>query len=142
MRLNVRLVCSLLLAATVSAQQSQRETKEVDFATRTAGLRRADGFVPYYWDAKKGELLFELSPAALDHEFLYFTALASGIGSLDMFADRSSLHGSMLCRLMRVGPRVLVIEENTRFRASAGPAAVEKSVEASFPTSVLASLPI
>lgn len=142
MRLNVHLVCSLLLAATVSAQQPQRETKEVDLATRTAGLQRADGFVPYYWDAKKGELLFELSPAALDHEFLYFTALASGIGSLDVFADRSSLHGSMLCRLMRVGPRVLVIEENTRFRASAGPAAVEKSVEASFPTSVLASLPI
>ena len=82
MRLNVRLVCSLLLAATVSAQQPQRETKEVDLSTRTAGLQRADGFVPYYWDAKKGELLFELSPAALDHEFLYFTALASGTAAL------------------------------------------------------------
>ena len=142
MRLNVCLLCTLLLATTVFAQQPQRETKEVDLATRTAGLQRVDGFVPYYWDAKKGELLFELSPAALEHEFLYFTALGSGVGSLETFADRSSLHGSMLCRLRRVGPRVLVIEENTRFRATAGPTAVEKSVEASFPTSVLASLPI
>jgi hypothetical protein len=124
MRLTVRLACFLLLAATVSAEQPQRETKEVDLATRTAGLQRADGLVPYYWDAKKGELLFEFSPTALDREFLYFTALGSGVGSLDMFADRSSLHGSMLCRLMRVGPRVLVIEENTRFRASAGPTEV------------------
>jgi hypothetical protein len=140
--MRVRLLCSLLLAASVFAEQPQRGAKDVDLATRTAGLQRADGFFPYYWDAKKGELLFELSPAALDHEFLYFTALGSGIGSLDMFADRSSLHGSMLCRLMRVGPRVLVIEDNTRFRASAGPAGVEKSVQASFPTSVLASLPI
>lgn len=142
MRVRVCLLCSVLLAATAFAKQPQHETNEVDLATRTAGLQRADGFVPYYWDAKKGELLFELSPAALDHGFLYFTALGSGIGSLDMFADRSSLHGSTLCRLVRVGPRVLVIEENTRFRASAGPAAVEKSVEASFPTSVLAALPI
>lgn len=142
MRFKIRLLCFLLLAASVFAEQPQRETKEADIATRTAGLQRSDGFIPYYWDAKKGELLFELSSGALDHELLYFTALGSGIGSLDMFADRSSLHGSMLCRLRRVGARVLVIEENTRFRASAGPTAVEKSVEASFPTSVLASLPI
>lgn len=134
--------CCLLLVTAAVAQQPQRETKEVDPATRTAGLKRVEGFTPYYWDAKKGELLFELSPAVMNREFLYFTALGSGVGSLDMFADRSSTHDDMVCRLMRVGPRVLVIEENTRFRAEAGPPALQQSVEASFPTSVLASLPI
>ena len=132
----------VLLAASAAAQQAARDVRELDVTARTNGLKRIDGFAPYYWDAKKGELLFELSPAALDREFLYFTALGSGVGSLEMFADRSSTHASMLCRLMRVGPRVLVIEENTRFRAEAGPPALRQSVEASFPTSVLASLPI
>ncbi len=143
--MRTRLLCCLLLAVTAVAQDTPRAAgpaRDVDIATRTAGLKRADGFAPYYWDAKKGTLLFELSPAALDKEFLYFTALGSGVGSLDMFADRSSTHGAMVCRLVRVGPRVLVIQENEQFRATAGPAALQKSVELSFPTSVLASLPI
>jgi hypothetical protein len=144
----MRTLCCLLLAITALAQQpsetprAQAPARDVDSPTRTAGLKRADGFAPYYWDAKKGMLLFELAPAALDREFLYFTALGSGVGSLDMFADRSSTHGSMVCRLLHVGPRVLVIQENEQFRATAGPATLQKSVELSFPTSVLASLPI
>jgi Met-zincin/Domain of unknown function (DUF5117) len=141
----LRLLFYVLLAITAVAQETPRPAapaRDVDVATRTAGLKRADGFAPYYWDTKKGVLLFELSPAALDREFLYFTALGSGVGSLEMFADRSSTHGSMVCRLLRVGPRVLVIQENEQFRATAGPAALQKSVELSFPTSVIASLPI
>jgi hypothetical protein len=140
-----RLLTIVLLAATAFAQETPRAAapaRDVDIATRTAGLKRADGFAPYYWDAKKGMLLFELSADTLNREFLYFTALGSGVGSLDMFADRSSTHGSAVCRLMRIGQRVLVIEENNQFRATAGPAALQKSIELSFPTSVLASLPI
>lgn len=140
-----RLITTLLLAVAVFAQETPRPAapaRDQDIATRTAGLKRADGFAPYFWDAKQGKLLFELSPAALEKEFLYFTALGSGVGSLDMFADRSSTHGSMVCRLLRVGPRVLVIQENQQFRATAGPPALQKSVELSFPTSVIASLPI
>ena len=62
-------------------------------AARTAGLQKHDGFFPYYWDEKKGDILFELSPAALQGEFLYFTGLGSGIGSIEAFADRSSFGG-------------------------------------------------
>ena len=140
-----RLLAILLLASAVFAQETPRATgpaRDQDIATRTTGLKRTDGFAPYDWDAKRGMILFELSSAALDKEFLYFTALGSGVGSLDMFADRSSTHGAMVCRLLRVGPRVLVIQENEQFRATAGPAALQRSVELSFPTSVLASLPI
>ncbi len=137
-----RLLLSILIASTLFAQQPAREVKEVDLATRTAGLPRVEGFLPYFWDAKKGELLFELSPAALDRQFLYFTALGSGIGSIEMFADRSSIAGQYVCRFLRVGPRVLVVEDNERFRATAGPADLKHSVALSFPTSVIAALPI
>jgi hypothetical protein len=111
-------------------------------ATRTAGLQKHDGFFPYYWDAKKGTILFELTPSALDREFVYYTGLGSGIGSIDLFADRSSVATTNLCRLRRVGPRVLVIAENTNFRAENGSPDLKQSVAASFPTSIIAALPI
>src|SRR5260370_16389077 len=86
-------------------------------ANRTAGLKRNDGFIPFYWDARKGTLLFELSPQRMNDEFIYFTGLSSGIGSTPMFADPSSTGGSPLCKLVRPGPKVLVIAETTAFPA-------------------------
>lgn len=109
---------------------------------RLAGLKRNDGFIPFYWDAKKGTLLFELTPQRLNEEFIYFTGLSSGVGSIEMFADRSSVGASQLCRFVRSGPKVLVIAENTRFRAEHGSPELKHSVERSFPTSVIASLPV
>jgi Met-zincin/Domain of unknown function (DUF5117) len=111
-------------------------------SARSAGLEKHDGFLPYYWDAKKGELLFELSAAALDRQFLYFTGLGSGIGSVKVFADRSSTASSAVCRFRQAGPKVLVIAENLSFRAQNGSADLKRSVELSFPTSVLAALPV
>src|SRR5215467_10716585 len=85
---------------------------EKTLAARVEGLKKQDGFFPWYWDEKKGTILLELSPASLTHEFLYFTALGSGIGSTEVFADRSSFAGNALCRFRRVGPQILVIQEN------------------------------
>lgn len=117
-------------------------SEKVSLATRTAGLQKREGFLPYYWDEKKGVLLFELAPAKLTGEFLYFTGMGSGVGSTEVFADRSSFGGQALCRFRRVGMRVLVIQENTSFRASRGSSELNRSVQSSFPTSVLAALPV
>ena len=126
-----------------SAQTSAVPVEDkTTLAGRTAGLKRHDGFLPYYWDEKKGAILFELSPAALDGEFLYFTGLGSGIGSTEAFADRSTFGGGWVCRFRRVGMRVLVIQENTGFRAPGGALELQHSVEYSFPTAVMASLPV
>src|SRR5215813_11782227 len=110
--------------------------------SRTSGLKRIDGFLPFYWDAKKGMLLFELSPQRMNEEFIYFTGLSSGVGSTLMFADRSSFGRSQLCRFVRSGPKILVVAENTDYRAEHGNPELKHSVERSFPTSVLAALPI
>lgn len=125
----------------LNAQESLRPAPTTP-AARTSGLQKHDGFLPFYWDERKGELLFELSPAMLSREFLYFTAMGSGIGSTEVFADRSSFAGAALCRFRRVGMHVLVIQENTDFRAEKGSPELKRSVDASFPISVLASLPI
>jgi len=117
-------------------------TETVTLVSRAAGLQKRDGFVPWYWDEKKGQILLELSPALLNHEFLYFTGLGSGIGSTEVFADRSSFGGNALSRFLRVGSQVLVTEVNADFRAENGSTELKQSVESSFPTSVLAALPI
>ena len=124
------------------AQNQASPAEKVTLASRTAGLQRHDGFLPYYFDEKKGSILFELSPGALNREFLYFTGMGTGVGSTQVFSDRSSFGSSALCRWRRVGPRVLVIRENTDFRAESGNAELKQSVASSFPTSVLAMLPV
>jgi hypothetical protein len=136
------LVASVAVTLVVAESAGQTPGGAVTLASRTAGLQKHEGFVPYYWDEKKGAVLFELSPAALDREFLYFAGMGTGIGSPQMFADRSSFGSSGLCRFRRIGMRVLVIQENTDFRAEHASAELRHSVESSFPTSVLAALPV
>ncbi|HWY54712.1 MAG TPA: zinc-dependent metalloprotease [Terriglobales bacterium] len=135
---------ALVFAVTFMRAQTpaQTHTDAVTFASRTAGLHKHDGFLPYYWDEKKGAILFELSPAALDREFLYFTGMGTGVGSTQVFADHSSFGNAGLCRFRRIGMRVLVIQENTDFRAVNGTAELKHSVESSFPTSILSVLPV
>jgi hypothetical protein len=136
----------LSISSLLSSQISNSSAKDAPTAdtisSRTTGLQKHDGFLPYYWDAKKGELLIELSPAALDREFLYFTGLGSGVGSIKVFADRSTTASSAVCRFRQAGPKVLIIAENLSFRAENGSADLKRSVELSFPTSVLAALPV
>jgi hypothetical protein len=122
---------------------ASRPSAGMTIAARTAGLERRDGLFPLYWDAARGEMLFELSPATLSRKFILASGLDSGVGTITMFADRGSLARAGICRLRRIGPRVLVIEENSRFRATApGDEALKFSVKRSFPESVLAALPI
>ncbi len=144
-RLHISFALVVLVAciATGAAQTSAKPAGDASaLGVRTAGLERHDGFFPYYWDEKKGDILFELSPAALKGEFLYFTGLGSGVGTIEAFADRSSFGSGSVCRFRRVGMRVLVIEENSSFVAPNGTPELRHSVEYSFPTSVLASLPV
>ena len=133
---------SVLACAQTENPHSSAQSATRSEANRLAGLKRNDGFIPYYWDVTKGALLFELSPQRLNEEFIYFTGLSSGVGSIEMFADRSSVGESQLCRFVRSGPKVLVIAENTNFRAERGSRELQHSVERSFPTSVIASLPV
>src|SRR5581483_8322208 len=141
--MKVALIVLILISFALAAGFSQTlPTSTGALGARTAGLEKHNGFFPYYWDGKKGTILFELTPALLNREFIYFSGLGSGIGSIDLFADRSSVATTNLCRLRRVGPRVLVIAENTNFRAESGSPDLKQSVAASFPTSVLAALPI
>ncbi|MBI2682396.1 MAG: zinc-dependent metalloprotease [Acidobacteriales bacterium] len=130
-----RIIVLLLLLATSLSSFAQ-------ITKRTADLKRQDGLIPFYWDEKKGDLLFELSPALMKGPILHFTSLATGVGSTQLFADRSSLGNSGVIHFERNGARVFVVEENWNFRADGGSAALQRAVQQGFPTSILAALPI
>ncbi|HKO16416.1 MAG TPA: DUF5117 domain-containing protein, partial [Gemmatimonadaceae bacterium] len=102
-------------------------------------MERHDGFIPFYYDEGTGKLLFEVQ--RLDHDFLYLSTLATGLGSNDLGLDRGTTGDEAVVRFERFGPRVLLVRRNTRFRATADSLQAH-SVEESFATSTLAGMPI
>ncbi len=121
----------LLAACLVVAPSAFAET----IAEKTGAMRRIDGFVPLYWDDAEGKLYAEIG--RWDQELLYVTSLAAGIGSNDIGLDRGQLSGTRIVRFERVGPRVLLIQPNTDYRAISDNAEERRAVEEAFARSVL-----
>lgn len=132
----VRSVLGLLLLFPLIAAAQQPPASTI--AERTKGLERTDGFVPFYWDAARGRVLIEVP--VFDADVLYYVSAASGAGSVELPFDRGILKSSVV-HFHRSGPRVLVVEQNLRFRALGG-GPVAEGVRDSFASSVLASLPV
>ena len=96
--------------APIHAQKPQSITEKV------AGMEKFPGYFPFYWDAKAGKIWLEIDK--WNTEFLYVESLPAGIGSNDIGLDRGQLGNSDIVRFDRVGPRVLLVAPNYRFRAS------------------------
>ena len=102
---------------------------------KTEGMEAHDGFVPVYWDAKAGKVWLEIRD--LDTDLLYVNSLAAGLGSNDIGLDRSQLGGERVVRFERVGPRVLLVQPNLRFRAISDNPAEQLAVDDAFASSVV-----
>ena len=102
---------------------------------KTKGMELRGGFLPLYWDAAAGKLWLEIPRTGA--ELIYLVSLPAGMGSNDIGLDRSQPGGERIVRFERVGPRVLLVEPNTRYRAETANAAEQRAVEESFARSVL-----
>jgi len=134
-----RILYFLLLFLFASAGASAQQPPATRLADRTGGLQRADGFVPFYWDEARGRVLMEIP--AFNEDVLYYVSAASGGGSVEMSFDRGIMNSSVI-HFQRSGPRVLVVEQNLRYRAVGGQPPLVENVRDSFPSSVLAALPV
>jgi Met-zincin/Domain of unknown function (DUF5117) len=103
-------------------------------------LERKDGFIPLLWDAAQGKLFFELS--TFDRDILYYTSVAKGSGSGSVGLEWATEGEGGVIQFHRVGPKVLVVQKNLRFRPGTGGAGMEKGLDESFPDSILAALPV
>jgi hypothetical protein len=125
------LILFLLLPAAVSAQQEPLPS----IADKTEGMQQLDGFMPLYWDERSGKLFLEIG--RFDEDVLYYTSLPAGIGDNDLGLNRGDLGGTHVVQFQRVGPKVLMIERNLRFRAVSDDAMERKAVEDAFARSAL-----
>ncbi len=100
-----------------------------------SGMKKLDGFVPLYWDEQTGKLWMEIS--RFDTEILYANGLTAGLGSNDIGLDRGQNGGSRIVRFERIGPKVLMVQPNTSFRAKSDNPAEVRAVEDAFARSVL-----
>jgi hypothetical protein len=104
-------------------------------AEKVGGARKIDGFVPLYWDERGGRMWMEIDRFGV--ELLYQVSLPAGVGSNPIGLDRGQMGASALVVFTRVGPRVLMVQPNYRYRALTGDAAERRAVEQSFAQSVL-----
>jgi len=100
---------------------------------------RQPGYLPITWDESAGRLLLE---PRFNESMIYQTSLPAGVGSNPIGLDRGELSGTHLVHFERVGPRVLLVEENTKFRAITSDEPERRAVEDSFAQSILAGFKI
>ncbi|HEY8712439.1 MAG TPA: zinc-dependent metalloprotease, partial [Thermoanaerobaculia bacterium] len=105
-----------------------------------AAMQKLDGFIPLYWDEDAGKLFMEIP--RFNEEFLYQTGLPAGLGSNPVGLDRGELSDTRVVRFERVGPKVLLVQVNERYRAITPDANERRAVEESFAQSVLAGFKV
>ncbi len=129
--LRAALFCCALMILSQSTSAADKPAA-TGIAARTVGLARTEGFIPFYWDAGKGRVLLLLS--LFDQDVLYYVSAASGAGSVEMPLDRGILNSSVV-HFQRSGPKVLVIQQNLKFRANGGTDLQATNVRESFASS-------
>jgi hypothetical protein len=133
----------LLPAATLAAQTPAPDARPAaelpSLAKKTTGMKNMPGFVPLHWDAKTGRLFLELHLDASGHspELLYTNTLSYGTGSNDLGLDRGKTGRGSVIHFERIGPKVLMVEQNEEFRSSSKDPHETLAVTQSFPTSIL-----
>jgi hypothetical protein len=150
MRLNLLATLLLAPAATLAIQplhaqapgtaQEARTPAEIPtVAKKTASMKNMPGFLPLHWDAKTGHLFLELHLDASGHspELLYTNSLSYGTGSNDLGLDRGKTGRGIVVHFERIGPKVLMVEQNEEFRSGSHDPHETLAVTQSFPTSIL-----
>ena len=102
---------------------------------KTKSMKKMDGYLNMYWDNSSGKLWMEISD--FDKEFLYVNSLMAGMGSNDVGLDRGQLGNSRIVYFHRVGPKILLIQPNYRYRANTNDAKEKASVADGFAKSTI-----
>lgn len=126
-----------MLACSAQAAEAPAKKPEtpagIEAATR--GMTHVAGFFDVWRDDAKGRVL--LGVRAFGQPFLMTSSLPWALGSNDIGLDRGQSSDSHLVEFRRVGARVLLVEDNTKFRAVSDNADEALSVRQAFPESVL-----
>jgi hypothetical protein len=117
------------------ASQPEGKPLPSGIATKVGGMNHFPGYFDFYYDDKQDRLFLVIDK--LETEFLYVNSLPAGIGSNDIGLDRGQLGSTRIVKLQRVGPKVLMVQPNYRFRAITDNVDEQKAVEQAFAQSIL-----
>ncbi len=123
------------LTSVAVASESEPEAPLPSIAEKTRGFEKREGFFDFYWDTRGGKIWLEID--RWQEEFLYANSLSTGVGSNDIGLDRGQLGRTRIVRFERIGPRVLLFQSNTDFRAVSDDATERRAVREAFAESVL-----
>ena len=99
-----------------------------------------EAMLPVHYEAETGRAFLEVRD--LDEPLIYSNNLAAGLGTSGPLLDRGQMGNETLVRFQRRGDRVLLVQENTDHRAQTDNEDLQRSVDESFPSSVLAAFEI
>ena len=100
----------------VAKKESNPDGQISSIKEKVKDLVHMDGFLDLYWDQQKGHLLLQID--SMGDEFIYQSSMPRGVGSNDLGLDRGQLGATRLVEFYRSGPKVLLIENNTDYRAN------------------------
>ncbi len=127
----------LLLATPAGAEEENAADSVADL---TEGAEQLDGFFPLYLHQDNGTVHMEFPAPGPDGqcaEFLYVHGLLQGLGSNPVGLDRGQISGGQVLRARKVGPKLVLEEINTRYRAISDNPDERRAVAESFATSIL-----
>ncbi len=111
------LAFTLMVAVTAAPVEPQEQAAPPpSIQDKTKGMTHFEGFFDLFWDEGAGKLYWAID--RWDTEFLYQVSLPSGLGSNPVGLDRGQLGWTAILEARRVGPTVLLVEPNYRYRAT------------------------
>ena len=134
LRLVILPALTIVLSAGWVSSAAAQEGALPSIEEKTQNADRMEGFFNLYWEDSTGSLYWEI--ADLGREFLYQISMGSGLGSNPVGIDRGQLRGTHILEPTRIGPRVLLMEPNYRFRARSDNPTEAQAVRDAFAPSV------
>ena len=155
LRRHASLLCLLLMTSFAGALAQSTEKSSGPRSEDFDAMQQQQVLLPIHWDAVKGSLflgvpLTERNGTA-SPQYILDDSLPYGVGQNDLGMDRGQISvfsgvspsgGSRLVHFERIGPKLLLVQENTRYRTASTDPAERLAVEQSFPSSVLAGFDI
>ncbi len=103
-------------------------------------MKRYDGYFTFWWDAASGKIWLQVDK--FSQEFLYVNSLPGGLGSNDIGLDRGLIGGTKIVAFHKVGKKLLLVQPNYSYRASAADKNEQRAVKESFAQSTIAAFTV
>lgn len=124
-----------ILLFLVSFTYSSLAQKLPSISEKTKGLKKYEGFFPFFWDEDAGKIWLQIDK--FDKEFLYYSSLPAGLGSNDIGLDRGLLGDEKVVFFQKIGRKILLTQPNYKYRALSNDANEKRAVQQSFASSTV-----